>query len=101
MSWAQRSTTDSSLSLKACLRYSRATIKRIGRHGRPAALSPPATTTAVGPNMSASSFTLPMRALRALRANSGASDFSISAHGMRLASTASGWRRSIMASSRA
>ena len=50
----QRWQSSSSLRLKACLRYSSATIKRIGKRGRPALLRPAPASCAVGPKRSAS-----------------------------------------------
>ena len=90
---AQRCTTDSSLSLYACLRYKSATISRMGSRGRPALLTPASTSYVLGPNKSKSTS---LRPARARRANSGANDASISFHGIRGASTASGWRKSII-----
>ena len=83
----QRWITSSSLSLNACLRYSRATISRVGRRGRPALETPPPATAETGPNKSKSSIFLPALTWRAQR---WARDASISYQGMRLASTASG-----------
>jgi hypothetical protein len=93
----QRWMTSSSLSLKACLRYSKATIRRVGRHGRPALEVPPPATAVTGPTRSRPSIFLPALTCRAQR---GAREVSISCHGKRLASTASGWRKSIIWSRR-
>lgn len=76
----QRWITSSSLSLNACLRYSRATIKRVGKRGRPALETPPPATTEIGPNKSRSSIFLPALTWRAQR---WARDASISCQGMR------------------
>lgn len=56
--------TSSSLSLNACLRYSKATISRVGRRGRPALEMPPPVTAETGPNKSISSIFLPALSCR-------------------------------------
>ncbi len=88
----QRSTTPSSDSLKACLRYRRLIMMRSGTRGRPAWLKRSRRCTC-SPNRSRSGMAMPERALRDNRC---ATDPPICCQGMREASTASGWRRSIM-----
>jgi hypothetical protein len=77
--------------------YSRLVINRMGSRGRPALLRPAPTTATVGPNRSTSSLAWPARSLRA---NIGASAASISFQGSRVASTANGSLRLIIASIR-
>src|SRR5574343_567125 len=93
----QRWITSSSLSLNACLRYSSATSNRVGSRGRPALEMPPPATALTGPNKSRPSIFLPALTCRAQR---WAKEASISCHGIRLARTASGWRKSIIWSRR-
>jgi hypothetical protein len=84
--------------LNACFKYSSDTISRIGSRRRPRALTPAPTTSLVGPNRSAPS-TMPP--LRSLCAKAGANAASISDHDILVPNTASGWRMSIIVSSRA
>ncbi|MCY1447574.1 hypothetical protein D9M71_642030 [compost metagenome] len=92
----QRSTTPSSDSLNACLRYSSETMMRSATRGRPALLAA-AWRWGFSPNKSRSGMACPAWALRTSR---WATRASISCQGMREDSTASGWRRSIIWSMR-
>ena len=94
---AQRSTSSSSLRLKLFFKYSRLTIRRIGRRGRPAGLMPPPNSPSNAPAKSS-----PITRLAGLAwwASLGAIAASIEAHGSRVDNTASGCRKSIIWSSR-
>jgi len=94
----QRVHNSSSLRLKLCLRYSRLAIRRMGSLGRPALLTPAPSNTCVAPNRSWPSRTWPARSSRS---NFSSSAASIRSHGMRLANTAKGSLRLIIASIRA
>jgi len=72
-------------------------LSRTGSRGRPAGLRPPPNSPLYSP---ARSSPLACLAGRACRANFGATATSIAAHGSRVVSTATGCRRSIIASSR-
>jgi hypothetical protein len=95
---AQRWTSFSSLRFKLCFRYSRLTINRTGRRGLPAGADAAAEFTVEGAGQVFSPIT--RLAGYAWWASLGASAASIDVHGNRVASTASGCRRTIIWSSR-
>src|SRR5690606_10243245 len=76
----------------------RLSISRIGSRGRPAVLTPAPTTCTEAPSRSDRSTGSPGRSRRWKQ---GAKAVSSANHGIRFASTANGWRRSIICSRRA